>query len=132
MSARQSAIAAIAGHRVASPQKYLEHAGEAIYGQYVFHEDAQREYLAKPIFRKLRQTIDGHEPFDPGIVDAVAHGVKEWALAHGAMRLGRGLDLPALPELVEHALAAQLESDPAATPSPSLLDDALARVVARL
>ncbi len=84
MTARQSAIAAIAGHRVAATQKYLEHAGEAIYGQYVFHEDAQREYLAKPIFRKLRQTIDGHEPFDPGIVDAVAHGVKEWALAHGA------------------------------------------------
>ena len=24
------------------------------------------------------------EPFDPAIVDAVAHGVKEWALAHGA------------------------------------------------
>ncbi len=84
MTARQSAIAAIAGHRVAATQKYLEHAGEAIYGQYVFHEEAQREYLAKPIFRKLRQTIDGHEPFDPGIVDAVAHGVKEWALAHGA------------------------------------------------
>ena len=84
MTARQSAIAAIAGHRVASTQKYLEHAGEAIYGQYVFHEEAQREYLAKPIFRNLRQTIDGHEPFDPGIVDAVAHGVKEWALAHGA------------------------------------------------
>jgi glutamine synthetase len=84
MTARHSAIAAIASHRVAGTQKYLEHAGQAIYGQYVFHEDAQREYLAKPIFRKLRQTIDGHEPFDPGIVDAVAHGVKEWALAHGA------------------------------------------------
>ena len=55
-----------------------------IYGQYVFHEDAQREYLAKPIFRKLRRTIEGHEPFDPAIVDAVAHGVKEWAMAHGA------------------------------------------------
>ena len=45
---------------------------------------AQQQYLAKPIFRKLRRTIDGHEPFDPAIVDAVAHGVKEWALAHGA------------------------------------------------
>ena len=33
---------------------------------------------------KLRRTIDGHEPFDPAIVDAVAHGVKEWAMAHGA------------------------------------------------
>ena len=84
MTARTPAIAAIADHKVASTQDYLEHAGAGIYGQYVFHEDAQREYLAKPIFRKLRRTIDGHEPFDPAIVDAVAHGVKEWAMAHGA------------------------------------------------
>ena len=84
MSARQTAIAEIAAHRVAKTQDYLEDAGADIYGQYVFHEDAQREYLAKPIFKKLRRTIDGLEPFDPAIVDAVAHGVKEWALAHGA------------------------------------------------
>ncbi len=84
MTARNTAIAEIASHRVASTQKFLEHAGQAIFGQYVFHEAAQREYLAKPIFSKLRETIDGHEPFDPGIVDAVAHGVKEWALSHGA------------------------------------------------
>jgi glutamine synthetase len=84
MTARHSAIAAIAAHKVASNQKYLEHAGQAIYGQYVFHEDAQREFLAKPIFKKLRRTIEGNEPFDPGIVDAVAHGVKEWAMAQGA------------------------------------------------
>ena len=84
MSARQTAIAEIATHRLAKTQDYLEDAGADIYGQYVFHEDAQREYLAKPIFKKLRRTIDGLEPFDPLIVDAVAHGVKEWALAHGA------------------------------------------------
>jgi glutamine synthetase len=78
------ALNTIANHRVASTQDYMEHAGADIYGSYVFHEDAQRQYLAKPIFRKLRQTIDGHEPFDPAIVDAVAHGVKEWAMAHGA------------------------------------------------
>ena len=84
MTARTTAIATIANHRVASTQNYLEQAGQAIYGQYVFHEAAQRDYLAKPIFRKLRQTIDGHEPFDPAIVDAVAHGVKEWALSHGS------------------------------------------------
>jgi glutamine synthetase len=84
MTARSTAIEAIASHKVASTQKYLEHAGQAIYGQYVFHEEAQREYLAKPIFKKLRRTIDGLEPFDPAIVDAVAHGVKEWAMAHGA------------------------------------------------
>jgi glutamine synthetase len=84
MTARHRAIAAIAGHRVASTQNYLEHAGEDIYGQYVFHETAQRQYLAKPIFRRLRRTIEGLEPFDPVIADAVAHGVKEWAMAHGA------------------------------------------------
>ena len=84
MSARHTAIAAIANHKVAGTQDYLEHAGQAIYGQYVFGEDAQREYLAKPIYKKLRRTIEGHEPFDPAIVDAVAHGVKEWAMAHGA------------------------------------------------
>ena len=83
MTARQTAISEIATHRVAKTQDYLEHAGADIYGQYVFDEDAQRQYLAKPIFQKLRRTIDGHEPFDPAIVDAVAHGVKEWALAHG-------------------------------------------------
>ena len=84
MSARHTAIAAIADHRIASNQDYTEHAGEEIYGQYVFHEVAQRQYLAKPIFRRLRRTIDGLEPFDPIIADAVAHGVKEWALSHGA------------------------------------------------
>ena len=84
MTAREIAISGIATHRVAKTQDFVEHAGADIYGQYVFHEDAQRQYLAKPIFRKLRQTIDGNEPFDPAIVDAVAHGVKEWAMAHGA------------------------------------------------
>src|SRR6476469_2720812 len=84
MTARQTAIAAIADHKVASTQDYTEHAGEEIYGQYVFHEVAQRQYLAKPIFRRLQRTIAGLEPFDPVIADAVAHGVKEWALAHGA------------------------------------------------
>ena len=84
LTARHEAISDIAAHRVAKTQDYLEQAGADIYGQYVFHEAAQRQYLAKPIFQKLRRTIDGHEPFDRAIVDAVAHGVKEWALAHGA------------------------------------------------
>ncbi len=84
MTARQKAIEAISNQKVASTENYLEHAGEAIFGQYVFHEGVQREYLPKPIFQRLRRTIDGLEPFDSVIADAVAHGVKEWALAHGA------------------------------------------------
>ena len=84
MTARQNAIEAIANHKVASTEDYLEDAGEDIYGEYVFGEEAQRQYLAKPVFKKLRRTIEGLEPFDPAIADAVAQGVKEWALAHGA------------------------------------------------
>jgi glutamine synthetase len=84
MTARHRAIEAISNHRVASTQNYLEHAGEEIYGQYVFHEVAQRQYLPKPIYKRLQRTIAGLEPFDSVIADAVAHGVKEWALSHGA------------------------------------------------
>ena len=84
MTARQSAIAEIATIRVASTQAYVEQAGQAIFGRYVFNDEAQRAYLAKPIHRKLRRTVEGLEPFDPAIVDAVAHAVKEWAMAHGA------------------------------------------------
>ncbi len=84
MTARQAAIAAIATHRVAKTQDYLKDAGAVIFGTYVFHEVAQRQYLAKPIFEKLRMAIDGLEPLDPDIVGAVAHGVKEWAMDHGA------------------------------------------------
>ena len=84
MTARQTAISGIATHRVGKTQDFLESAGADIYGQYVFDDSAQRQYLAKPIHRKLRETIEGREPFDPAIVDAVAHAVKEWAMAHGA------------------------------------------------
>ena len=84
MTARQSAISDISTHRVTKTQDFLNDAGVDIYGEYVFDEVAQRQYLSKPIFKKLRQTIAGQEPFDPAIADAVAHGVKEWALAHGA------------------------------------------------
>ena len=84
MTARQTAISDISTHRVAKTQDFLNDAGVDIYGEYVFDEVAQRQYLGKPIFKKLRQTIAGQEPFDPLIADSVAHGVKEWALAHGA------------------------------------------------
>ncbi len=84
LTARQAALNQISNHHVGSTQDYLARAGSDIYGEYVFGEDAQRQYLAKPIFEKLRRTIERAEPFEPQIVDAVAHGVKEWALANGA------------------------------------------------
>jgi glutamine synthetase len=84
MTARRRAIERIATHRVAQTQQYLEDAGADVFGRYVFNEAAQRRYLPKPIFSRLRRTIAGLEPFEPAIADAVAHAVKEWALSHGA------------------------------------------------
>jgi glutamine synthetase len=84
MTARRNAVAAIATQKVESTENYLEHAGEDIYGSYVFGDEAQREYLPKPVYRQLRRTIAGLEPFDSGIADAVAQGMKAWALSHGA------------------------------------------------
>ena len=76
MTARKTAISEIASHRVAKTQDYLEDAGADIFGQYVFHEGAQSQYLAKPIFRKLRRTIEGHEPFDPAMLNEKARTVR--------------------------------------------------------
>ena len=60
------ALADIAAHKVAPTQDYTAQAGEDIYGQYVFHEEAQRQYLAKPIFQKLRRTTAGLRAVRPG------------------------------------------------------------------
>jgi glutamine synthetase len=84
MTTRKNAVAAIAIQKVASTENYLEHAGQDIYGSYVFGDEAQRQYLPKPVYKKLRQTIAGLEKFDSSIADAVAQGMKEWALSHGA------------------------------------------------
>ena len=84
MTARKQAVAAIATHKVASTENYLEHAGEDIYGSYVFGDDAQKEYLPRQVYKKLRQTIDDGKLFDATIADAVAQGMKTWALEHGA------------------------------------------------
>jgi len=89
--------------------------------------------LAEAIERCLHAVSQHGAALAAGALDAEA--VKRFAaraLEHGVARLGHGLDVPALPELVALSLSAQLESDPAAAPPPSLLDDALARVVARL
>ena len=54
------------------------------YGEDVFSERAIRKYLAKPVAAKLLATMRSLEPLDPTIADAVAEGMKRWALDKGA------------------------------------------------
>ena len=54
------------------------------YGEDVFSEKEIRSYLPKTVAAKLLATMREGKPLDPSIADAVAHGMKEWALAKGA------------------------------------------------
>lgn len=55
-----------------------------IFGQYVFDDRAMEKYLPKDVHEKLRKTVKNREPLDAGIADAVAKGMREWAIANGA------------------------------------------------
>ena len=54
------------------------------FGQFVFGEQAQRRRLPKPVFESLRRTIESGQALDPSIADAVATGMKDWAIELGA------------------------------------------------
>ncbi len=54
------------------------------YGADVFSEKAIRACLAKTVAAKLIATMKEGKPLDPSIADAVAQGMKEWALKNGA------------------------------------------------
>ena len=54
------------------------------YGEDVFSEKAIRAYLTKPVAAKLVATMRDGKPLDPTIADAVAEGMKNWALEKGA------------------------------------------------
>ena len=54
------------------------------YGEDVFSERAIRRFLTKPVAAKLIATMKEGKPLDPSIADAVAQGMKAWALESGA------------------------------------------------
>ena len=54
------------------------------YGADVFSEKAIRQYLNKTVAAKLIATMKEGKPLDPSIADAVAQGMKAWALEQGA------------------------------------------------
>ena len=54
------------------------------YGSDVFSEKAIRRHLPKPVATKLIATMRKSTPLDPTIADAVAEGMKNWALEKGA------------------------------------------------
>jgi glutamine synthetase len=54
------------------------------FGANVFSASVQRERLPANVFERLQATLAGGEALDPGLADAVAEAMKEWALEKGA------------------------------------------------
>ena len=54
------------------------------YGEDVFSEKAIRAFLPKTVAAKLLATMRDGKPLDPSIADAVAAGMKDWAVQKGA------------------------------------------------
>jgi glutamine synthetase len=55
-----------------------------VYGANVFSPAVQRQRLPKAVFKSLQETLDAGEALDPGLADAVASSMREWALERGA------------------------------------------------
>jgi glutamine synthetase len=77
-------IALMLGNEQSPIEEYKSLPAQEIYGSLVFNDIAQKQYLSKDVYKKLRATTLKGEPLDPSIADQVAQGMKEWALAHGA------------------------------------------------
>ena len=54
------------------------------YGTRGFSDDVMKEYLPSDVYKKLSETVKEGKPLDLDVANAVAHGMKEWALKHGA------------------------------------------------
>ena len=54
------------------------------YGTMVFSDHGMKEYLPSDVYKTLSETVKEGKPLDLDVANAVAHGMKEWALKHGA------------------------------------------------
>ena len=56
----------------------------AMYGEDVFNLKVMKDYLPKPVYKKLLSTIQNGESLDSQIADDVANAMKRWAISKGA------------------------------------------------
>ena len=70
------------GSALGSPDLTLP--GNQIFGSNVFSPTVQRQRLPKHVFKALQKTLARGEALDTSLADAVAQGMKDWALERGA------------------------------------------------
>ena len=58
-------------------EDYHKEPGSKIYGELVFNDDAQKVFLSKDVYKKLKATAAAGEPLDASIANQVAQDMKE-------------------------------------------------------
>lgn len=81
---RKNAIANIGARRPAGKDTGKEAPITEIYGEDVFNMKTMKDYLPKPVYKKLIATIKKGASIDPSIADDVANAMKRWAISKGA------------------------------------------------
>lgn len=84
-SARANAISAINSYKPnGQAWNFRETPTSEIFGANVFGDAAMKDRLPKSVYKALQATIKQGKPLDPGIADAVALAMKDWAIEKGA------------------------------------------------
>jgi glutamine synthetase len=84
-SARANAISAINSYKSnGQAWNFRETPTSEIFGANVFGDAAMKDRLPKSVYKALQATIKQGKPLDPGIADAVALAMKDWAIEKGA------------------------------------------------
>lgn len=84
MNARQRALAKIACSKVDYDNAVDVYDVDAEYGVDSFSLKTMANYLSKPIYKKLLDTINRGIALDEEVADDVAHAMKIWAMSRGA------------------------------------------------
>ncbi len=84
-AAAREAIRAICewGLNAPRPADAPSRATEA-YGSLTFNDAIQQARLPREVYKALRRTITQGHPLDDSVADAIATGMKDWAVEHGA------------------------------------------------
>ncbi|MCB8944751.1 MAG: glutamine synthetase III, partial [Ardenticatenaceae bacterium] len=82
---RLNAIAAINSYAPMKQQlNFAETPTRELFNANVFSTAVMKERLPKSVYKSLMRTIEGGEPLDTSVADAVANAMKDWAIEKGA------------------------------------------------
>ena len=84
MNSRKKALAKINTVSHDYPNQAKPYNIDTEYGTDSFSIKAMEDYLSKPIYKKLLETIEKGVQLDPAVADDVAHAMKIWAMQKGA------------------------------------------------